>query len=64
MTENSSGKPGGYPASERDGEIGCLREIFLRVFGHVSEYQLMTEFVDRELANSIWDLSKNEDEDQ
>jgi hypothetical protein len=57
VTEDRSSKAGDYPAPEGDTELGCPGEISFGLFGHRPKDELMAEFVDRKLADRVWDLS-------
>ena len=58
LGKNRSCKTGDEAASQRDGKIGGRREVGACLLGHAPECHIMAQLVDRELTDSVWDLSE------
>lgn len=59
LTQDGCCEAGDDAASEVDGELVAGLERRARLVCHVAERQLVTEFVDRELADGVWYLSSH-----
>lgn len=57
MTENSSRETRNDTTAQGDGQFLCVRKVKLLFFCHITECQLVAEFVHSELSDSIGYLS-------